>query len=88
MFQAVFMCFSLYLGIGCGPGGMSPQGLLPNLLMQFFTVASSKIEVFERFFFNTVITYNYHPRYVTHVLAQIYVVFTLFWVCVAWGDSL
>ena len=55
MFQAVFICFSLYLGNGCGRG-VSPEGLVHNLLMQFFTVASSKIEVFETHFFDTVIT--------------------------------
>ena len=56
MFRAVFMCFSLCLGIGCGGGGGSPNGLIHNVLMQFFTVGSSKIEVFETCFFDTVIT--------------------------------
>ena len=51
------MCFSLYLGIGCGGGGGgSPKGLVHNLLMQFFTLGSSKIEVFETYFFDIVIT--------------------------------
>ena len=36
-------------------------------------------------FFNTMITQNDHPRYVKHVLANIYVIFSLFCVCVAWG---
>ena len=37
-------------------GGGSPKGLVHNLLMQFFTLGSSKIEVFETHFFDTVIT--------------------------------
>ena len=62
MFWAVFMCFSPYLGIGRrgggggGGGGGSPKGLVHNLLMQFFTLGSSKIEVFETICFDTVIT--------------------------------
>ena len=34
----------------------SPKGLVHNLLMQFFTLGSSKIEVFKTIFFNTLIT--------------------------------
>ena len=58
MFQAVFMCFSPYLDIGRtgGGGGESPKGLVHNLLMQFFTLGSSKMEVFETYFSDTVIT--------------------------------
>ena len=44
------MCVSPYLGIECGGGG-SPKGLVHNLLMQFFILDSSKIEVFEPYFF-------------------------------------
>ena len=33
-------------------GGGSPKGLVHNLLMQFFTLASSKMEVFETCFFD------------------------------------
>ena len=83
MFWAVFTCFPPYLGNGWG--GAPPKGLVHNLLMQFFTLASSKIEVFETYFFDIVITLNDHPIYVKHVLAHNYVVFNLFWVCVAWG---
>ena len=57
---------------------MSPKGLVHNLLMQFFTVGSSKIEVFETYFFDTMITQNDHPSYVKHVLGHIYVFFSLF----------
>ena len=46
--------------------------------MQLFTLGSSKIEVFETYFFDTMITYNEHPSYVKHVLGRIYVFFTLF----------
>ena len=42
-----------------GPGGEggSPKGLVHNLLMQFFTLGSSKIEVFETYF-SDVFTHN------------------------------
>ena len=39
-----------------GGGGLSPKGLGHNLLMQFFTPGSSKIEVFETYFFDIVTT--------------------------------
>ena len=72
------MLFSPYLGIGCGGGGGAPKGLVQNLLMQFFTLGNSKIEVFETYFFHTVATQNDHPRYVKRVLGRIYVFFTSF----------
>ena len=51
MFQAVFVCFSLYLGIGCGRGGgVSPKGLVHNLLMQFFTLSRSELTFSKRIF--------------------------------------
>ena len=51
------MCFSPYLGIRFGGGGGGLQmGLVHNLLMHFFTLGSSKIEVFETFFYDIVIT--------------------------------
>ena len=46
--------------------------------MQFFTLGSSKIEVFETCFFDIVTTQNDHPRYVKHVLGCICVFFTVF----------
>ena len=55
MLQAVVMCFSLYLGIGCRGGGVS-QGIGKQPAFAIFTVASSKIEVFETYFFDTMIT--------------------------------
>ena len=38
------------------PGGGSPKGLVHNLLLRLFTLGSSKIEVFETNFFDTVVT--------------------------------
>ena len=89
-------CFRAYLcvfhpiwvfGPGGGGGawglrGGSPKGWVHNLLMQSFTLGSSKIEVLETCFCDTVIIYNDHPRYVKHVLGRIYIVFPLFCVCV------
>ena len=49
-----------------------------NLLLQFFTLASSEIQVFKTYFFDTVATQNDHPTYVKHVSGRIYVFFTLF----------
>ena len=72
------MCFSHYLGIGSGGGGV-PKGLVHNLLMRFFTLDSSKIEVSENYFIDIVTTHNDHSRYVKHVLGRIYVFFTFFW---------
>ena len=37
-------------------GGGSPKGLVHNVLMQFVTLSTSKMEVFETCFFDTVIT--------------------------------
>ena len=39
-----------------GRGGGSPRGLVHNLLMQFFTLDSSKMEVFETCFYDIVTT--------------------------------
>ena len=76
MFESVFMWFSPYLGIGCRGGG-SPKGLVHNLLMQFFTLGSSKIKVSETYLVGIVTTQNDHPRDTKHVLGRIYVVVTL-----------
>ena len=46
--------------------------------MQFFTLGSSKIKVFETYSFEPVTTQNDHPRYVKHVLGCVYVFFTTF----------
>ena len=49
------MFFTLF-GFDLRRGGGAPKGLVHNLLMQFFTLGSSKMEVFETFFLDTVIT--------------------------------
>ena len=52
------MFFTLfgYWAHGRGGGGEAPKGWVHNLLMQFFTLDSSKIEVFETCFYDIVIT--------------------------------
>ena len=52
------MCFSPYFGSGRAGegGGGSPKGLVHDVLMQPFTLGSSKIEAFETYFFDTMIT--------------------------------
>ena len=67
---------------------MSPKGLVHNLLMQFFTLGSSKIEVSETYFFDTVTTHSDHPSYIEHVLGSIYVFFTLSGCALLGVDSL
>ena len=47
------MCFSAYLGIGCG--GFS-QGIGTQPGYAIFTLGSSKMEVFEIYFFDILIT--------------------------------
>ena len=64
------------------------MGRYNNLLMQFFTPGSSKIEVFETCFFDIVTTQNDHPSYAKHVLGRIYVFFTLFGYQVGGGGGL
>ena len=67
------MCFSPYLRMGCGGARGAPKGWVHNLLMRFFTLGSSKIEVSETCLFDILITYNDHLGYVQHVLGCIYV---------------
>ena len=67
------MWFSHYLGVG---GGGVPWGLGHNLLMQFSRTGSSKMEIFSKLIFLTI--QNDQTSYVKHVLAPLYVVFTLF----------
>ena len=49
------MFFTLF-GYWAGGGGGGQTGLVHNLLMQFFTLGSSKIEVSETYVFDIVIT--------------------------------
>ena len=67
----IYMFFTLF-------GYWVPQGIVHNLLMQFFTLNSSKIEVFETCVYDIVTTQYDHPRYLRHVLGRIYMFFTLF----------
>ena len=48
--------FFTILGCWVGIGGGAPKGLVHNLLMQFFTLDSSKIEVFKTYFSDLVTT--------------------------------
>ena len=57
------MCFSPYLGVGrTGGGGGLPRDwycgtqLADAVLMRFFTLDSSKIEVFQTYLFDTLIS--------------------------------
>ena len=61
-----------------GGGGGARKGLVHNLLMQIFTLDSSKMEVFETYLFHIVITLNYRPSYVKQFLGRIYMFWTLF----------
>ena len=55
--------------------------------MQFFTLGTFKMEVFETSVFDIVITLNDHPSYVKHSLGCIYVFFTLFGYWAGGGGS-
>ena len=74
------MWFSPYLGVGGGVGvGVGlPSGLGHNLLMQFSSQGSSNMELWETGFFDTLTIQNDQISHVKHVLAPLYVVFTLF----------
>ena len=50
------MIFTLFAYWVRGGVCVSPKGLVHNLLMQFFSLYSSKIEVSATYFFDTVIT--------------------------------
>ena len=50
------MFFTLFWVLAWGGGGLPRDGYTHNLLIQFFTLGSSKIEVLETYFFDIVIT--------------------------------
>ena len=52
----IYVVFTLYGYEFRGGGGGSPKGLVHNLLMRFFTLECSKIEVFQTCFFDVVTT--------------------------------
>ena len=68
----IHVLFTLF---GCLDGG---KGLGHNLLMQFSTLSSSKMEIFETNFFDALTIHNDPISYANHVLDPLYVFFTLF----------
>ena len=72
----IYVFFTLF-GYLVRAGGC-PKGLVHNVRVHFFTLGSSKMQVYETYFFDTMITQNNHPRHVKHVLGRISVFFTLF----------
>ena len=51
----IYVFFTLFGHWACVGGGGALKKLVHNLLMQIFTLDSSKIKVFETYFFDTVI---------------------------------
>ena len=70
------MFFSPYLGVA-GEGGTKGSGA-HNLLVQFSGLGSSKMEISETDFFDTLTIQNDQISYVKHVLDPLHVFFTLF----------
>ena len=82
-----FTLFGYWVGGRAGGGGGgAPKGLVHSLLMQLFTLDSSKMEVFKTCFFDIVTTQYDHPSYVKHVLGRIYMFLTLFGYWVGGGS--
>ena len=71
----LYLFFTLF---GCWGGGGLPRGLGHNLLMQFSSLGSSKMEISETDFFDTLTIQNDQISNVKHVLAPLYLFFTLF----------
>ena len=65
-------------------GGGLPRGLGHNLLMQFSRLGSSKMEISETDFFDTLTIQNDQISYVEHVLAPLSMFFILFG---CWGGG-
>ena len=78
--DTIHVLFTLF---GCLDGG---KGLGHNLLMQFSTLPSSKMEFFKSDFFELVTIHNDQISCVNHVLDPLYVFFTLF-CCWGGGDG-
>ena len=79
----LYVFFTLFGCWGGGAGGL-PRGLGHNLLMQFSRLGSSKMQISETDFFDTLTIQNGQISYVKHVLAPLYVFFTLFG---CWGGG-
>ena len=77
------MCFSPYLGVW---GGGTKGSRAHNLLIQFSGLGSSKMEISETDFFDTLTIQNDQISYLKHVLAPLHVFFTLFG-CVGGGGT-
>ena len=58
-------------------GGL-PRGLGHNLLMQFSTLCSSKMQISQTGFFDILTIHNDQISYAKHVIHPLYVFFTLF----------
>ena len=67
-------------------GGGVPRGLGHNLLMQFSSLGSSKMQISETNFVDTLTIQKDEISYVKHVLAPFCVFFTLFG-CVCGGGG-
>ena len=67
-------------------GGGGARGLGHNLLMQFSRLNSSKMEISETDFFDTLTIQNDQISHVKHVLAPFSALFALFG-CWGWGGS-
>ena len=79
------MCFSHYLAVWGrrgGGGGWLPRGLGHNLLRQFCSLGSSKMELSKTDFFDILTIQNDKISDIKHVLAPLYVFFHPIWVCV------
>ena len=81
------MCtFFTLFGCVAGGGGGTKGSRAHNLLMQFSGLGSSKMEISETDFFDTLTVQKDQISYAKHVLAPLYVFFTLFG-CVAGGGG-
>ena len=67
-----------------GGGGGLPRGLGHNLLMQFSSLGSSKMEISKTDFFDILTIQTDQISYIKHVSAPLYVFFTLFG---CWGGG-
>ena len=70
----LYVFFTLF---GCLGGGV-PRGPGHNLLMQFYRLSNSKLEISKTDFFYILTIHNDQISYVNHVLAPLYLFFTLF----------
>ena len=85
---SIYVFFTLFgYWVWGGEGGGSPKGLVHDLLMQFFTLGSSKIVDSETYFSYIVTTQNDQPTYVKHGLRQYLCAFHPIWVLGAGGGG-